>query len=66
MATCVSEREHLPALIGFCNTNVKSAPIAGNWQAIAAGCNGSGYRKNKHDTNLAAFHHEFKNAAKAP
>ncbi len=64
MAMCVSERDHLDALVGFCNTNIKAALIAKDWVAIAKGYNGSDYRKNKYDTNIAAFYKEFKDAAK--
>lgn len=65
LAMCVSEREHLNALVGFCNTNIKAALIAKDWKAIASGYNGPGYRKNQYDTNIAAFYQEFKDAAKA-
>ena len=64
-AMCISEREHLDALVGFCNTNIKAALIAKNWTAIASRYNGSDYRKNKYDTNIATFYQEFKDAAKA-
>jgi len=64
-AMCISERDHLDALVGFCNTNIKAALIAKNWKAIASGYNGPGYRKNQYDTNIAAFYQEFKDAAKA-
>lgn len=38
--------------------------IARNWRAIASGCNGPGCRKSQHDTSIAAFYKEFKDAAK--
>ena len=65
LAMCVSVREHLTALVGFCNNNIKAALVAKNWKAIASGYNGPDYRKNNYDTNIAAFYQEFKDAAKA-
>lgn len=56
-AMCESEAQQLSAFVGFCRTNNLIRHIqARDWASFAATYNGSDYRVNNYDTNMATHY----------
>lgn len=59
----ISEANQLEGMVRFISSNpqMKQALTDGEWAAFARLYNGSGYKKNKYDTKLAAAYKKWKN-----